>query len=187
MIRIAGSPLVMRASILCDMATALGIIFLGAVLYVTLRKHGEMIALTGFGFYILEAVLIAASKLDAFSLLRMSQEYAAAGRPDALPDLAKIASESEYFTGMTLAMVAFCPGALLLYYLLFKSRIIPCALSLWGFLAVFPCAIGTLSSALGYKLPIFIFLPYMPFKFTVGVWILIRGIKEAQNGHDDRS
>ena len=52
---ITENPWLIRANILMDMFTALGVIFLGAVLFTTLRKQNEKIALVAFGFYILEA------------------------------------------------------------------------------------------------------------------------------------
>lgn len=68
MINIANNILLMRASILGEITTAAGIIFLGAILFITLRKQNEKMALVALGFYILEAALLAASRIAAFSL-----------------------------------------------------------------------------------------------------------------------
>ena len=46
MIKIANHPMLMRANIFCEMITALGIIFLGAVLFLTLRKQNEILLIT---------------------------------------------------------------------------------------------------------------------------------------------
>lgn len=120
MINIANNTWLMRVNILVDMITALGIIFLGAILFVTLRKQNEKIALVALGFYILEAALLAVSRIEAFSLLRVSQEYATAGHPAYLQTMANLALESMDFVGMTLHMLAFCLGGILFYYLLDK-------------------------------------------------------------------
>ena len=176
MIKIANNAWLMRANILGEMTTALGIIFLGAVLFVTLRKQNEKMALVALGFYILEAVLLAVSRISAFSLLRISQEYVTTGQPAFLQTLGNLAIESMDF-GYALLMLAFCPGGLLFYYLLYKSGIIPRVLSLWGLITVIPCLIATLSALFGYKLPFAVYLPYVPFEFAVGVWILVKGIK----------
>ena len=176
MINIANNTLLMRVNILGEIITAIGIIFLGAILFVTLRKQNEKIALVALGFYILEAALLAASRIAAFSLLRISQEYVTAGHPAYLQMIGNLAFESMNF-GYTLLMLPFCLGAILFYYLLYKSNIIPRVLSLWGLITVFPCLIGTLSATFGYTLPFFIYLPYVPFEFVVGVWILVKGIK----------
>lgn len=49
MLRIANNPLLMRTYILVDMLTALGIVFLGAMLFLTLRKQNETAALVALG------------------------------------------------------------------------------------------------------------------------------------------
>ncbi len=177
MIKIANNAALVRANVIVDMLTALGVVFLGAMLFITLRKQNEKMALTALGFYILEAVLLATSRIATFSLLRLSQEFATAGQPAYLQTMGQVAYESMDFVGNTLHMLVFCPGGILFYYLLYKSGIVPHALSLWGLITVFPMLIGTVSQAFGYTLPFFLYAPYVPFEFAIGVWILIKGIK----------
>jgi hypothetical protein len=177
---IANNTGLMRVSILVDTLTALGIIFLGAMLYTYLRKLNEKMALAGFGFYILEAVLLGASKLDSFSLLRISQEWAAGGNPAYLLTSGKIAFESMNFVGSGLAMLAFSAGGILFYHLLDKSRIVPRWLALWGLITtIFPCLTGTLLNLFGYDLPIWVYLPYIPFEGVIAIWILVKGANES--------
>jgi hypothetical protein len=175
MITIANNAGLMRAGILLDMLTALGIIFLGAMLFISLRKQNEAMALVALGFYVLEAALLAASRSEAFSLLRMSQEYVAAGQPAYLQTMADLALESMDFVGFTLHMLAFCPGGILFYYLLFKSGIVPRALSLWGLVTVVPLLIATLLAIFDYEVPFIVALPYVPFEFVIGIWLTVKG------------
>ncbi len=186
MTNIANNPWLMRLNILGEVLTALGIIFLGAILFVTLRKHNEEMALVGLGFYILEAVLLAVSRVPAFSLLRLSQEYVIAGHSASLQALGALAFETTNFS-YTLLMLPFCFGAIPFYYLLYKSGLVPRALSLWGLITVFPCLAGTLLTVFGYEVPFAIYLPYAPFEFVVAVWILVKGIKEVSLETIDRS
>jgi len=178
MLKIAYNPWLMRANILLDMLTALGIIFLGVILFVTLRQQNEKMALVALGFYLLEAALLAASRTEAFSLLRISQEYGTAGHPAYLETMANLAYASMDFVGNTLHMLAFCLGAILFYFLLYKSGLVPRALSLWGLITVFPMLIGTLTQIFGYTIPFIFYAPYVPFEFVIGVWILVKGIKD---------
>lgn len=76
-------------------------------------------------------------------------------------------------------MLAFCPGGILFYYLLYKSGVVPRALSLWGLIAVFPGLIGTLLVVFGYEAPAFLYILYMPFELVIGLWILVKGIHET--------
>lgn len=184
MLRIANNAGRMQANILLDMLTALGIVFLGAMLFLVLRKWSERMALVGLGFYILEAALLAASRSEAFSLLRMSQEYVIAGRPGYLQTMALLALESMDFIGLTLHLLVFCLGAILFYYLLYKSRVVPRWLSLWGLITLLPLPVATLLDIFGYQLPEIVVLPYVPFEFVIGVWILVRGVSEMEPSQD---
>jgi hypothetical protein len=178
MINIADNDLLMRANLLIDMLTALGIVFLGAMLFAAVRKHNEKMALVALGFYILEAGLLATSKLATFSLLRASQEYVAAGYPEYLETLGSLALESMDFVGSTLHMLAFCIGGMLFYYLLYRSRVVPRGLSLWGLVSAIPLLVGTLAATFGYELPFIIYVPYVPFELVAGIWVLVKGIRE---------
>ena len=170
----------MNIYILVDIITALGIVFLGAVLFIVLRKKNEIIALVGLGFYIISAALLAVSRMETFYLLRISQEYIVAGQPDYLQMLGNLSVESMDFAGSVLHTLVFSIGAILFYYLFYKSRAVPRILSLWGLITVPLVLIGTLSKVLGYEVPFFVYLVllYVPFEFVIGIWILVKGINK---------
>ncbi|MFN2199538.1 MAG: DUF4386 domain-containing protein [Anaerolineales bacterium] len=174
---IANQPGLMRLTILVDMLTALGIIFLGAMLFLTLRKQNEKMALVALGFYVLEAALLAASRSQAFSLLGLSQAYAAGGDPAYLQLLGSLALGSMDFVGSTLHVLVFCLGAILFYSLLYTSNVVPRVLSLWGLITVFPMLIAIVLDIFGVTLPFYLIIPYIPFEFVIGIWILIKGIR----------
>lgn len=176
LVKIANNPLLMRVNILLDVLTALGVTFLGAILFLTLRKQNEKIALTALGFYFLEVALLAASRIEAFSLLRISQEYVATGQSAYLLTMGNLAYESMDFVGNTLHMLVFCLGAILFYFLLYKSQVVPRWMSLWGLITVFPMVIGTITQIFGYTIPFVFYVPYAPFELVIGVWILVKGI-----------
>ena len=178
--KIAENPSFLRANILADMLTALGVAFLGAILFITLRKQNEKIALTALSFYILEGALLAASRMATFSLLHISQEFISAGQPENLLAFGNLAIEAMDFVGDTLHMLAFCPGAILFYYLLYKSSVVPRWLSLWGLITILPLLAGTLTAVFGIDLPFILFVPYVPFEFVIGLWILVKGVPEAR-------
>ena len=180
MITIANNASLMKANILMDMFTALGVIFLGAILYISLRGQSEKMALVALGFYILEGALLGASRAEAFSLLRISQEYVSAGQPAYLETMGNLALESMDFVGFTLHMLAFGLGGILFYYLLYKSSLVPRALSLWGLITLVPLLFATLLAMFDVQVSQIVALPYFPFEFVIGVWILVKGIPEPR-------
>jgi hypothetical protein len=178
MANIANNPLQMRAAIVGEMVTAIGIVMLGALLFVTLKKQNMNVALVALGLYVIEAGLLAASRIPAFSLLRVSQESVVAGHPAYLQTLGNLFYESQDF-GYSLHMLPFALGATLFYYLFFKSGFLPRVLSIWGLIAAPLALIGILVALLGYDVPIVVFLPNLPFELTMGVWLMVKGIKDG--------
>ncbi len=163
-----------RGGILGDMITAIGIVALGALLFSQLREENHPIASIAFGLYILEAGLLAGSKTAALSFLELSQESALAGHPGQFQGAGALA-----LFLMDLAskvhMLIFCIGALLFYYLLYRSGRLPKWLSLWGLIATFPMLAGSVLILLGVEVPIALYVPYIPFEFFTGIWLMIKG------------
>jgi hypothetical protein len=177
---IANQAWLMRAGMLLDMFTALGIVFLGAMLFVNLRKENDEIALVALGFYVLEAALLGASKLGSFALLRISEAYVTGGQPEYLETMAGLALESADFVGFTLHMVAFCLGGILFYALLYRSSIVPRAMSLWGLITILPLLAATLLAIFEIEVPFIFAVPYVPFEFVIGLWILVKGFRNGR-------
>lgn len=177
LIKIADHTAQMRAALLLDTLTAMGIIALGVYFFVLLREQNEMMALTALGLYTLEAAILAISRLDGFSLLRISEQFVATGQPDHLLASGETALDTMEF-GFTLHMVPFCLGAILFYYLIVQSGILPRALAWWGLVTTFPMLLAIVLILFDYKVSILLYLPYMPFEFVAGVWILINGIRD---------
>jgi hypothetical protein len=176
MTNIANNALQMRASIVVTMFTAIGIAILGSLLYIVLHKQNKIIALVALALYLIEAAILAASRIEAFSLLRISQESVIAGHPAYLQTLGNLFYESADF-GDWLHMLPFTLGAILFYYLFLKSRYIPQALSLFGLIAASLALIGTSLVLLGYDVPIFVVALNLPFEIAIGVWLMAKGIR----------
>ena len=181
MINVANHAWLLKVNILGEMTTAVGVVFLGSILFAVLRKQNEKMALVALGFYILEAALLAASRIEAFALLRLSQEYAKAGQSAYQETTGALALES-MDSGYMLLMLPFCLGAILFYYLFYKSGTVPRVLSLWGLIAVSVLLVGTLFAIWGHDVPFVVYIPYVPFEFVIGVWILVKGINEQAVG-----
>jgi hypothetical protein len=115
--------------------------------------------------------------------LRLSQAYPGAGQPEYMLTLGNLAIESMYFVGSTLHIVAFSLGAIMFYYLLYQSRLVPRGLSLWGLITVIPVLVGTMASIYDYQISFLFILPYVPFEFVIGIWILVKGIPDTSSSY----
>lgn len=168
----------MRASIVVEMVTAIGIVMLGSLLFAILKTQNRNMARVALGLYLIEATILAVSRIPAFALLLTSQESVAAGHPDYLQMLGSLFYELQDF-GYSLHMVPFALGATLFYSLFFRSGLLPRILSVWGLRAAPLALVGIVVSLLGYSVPIVVVLPNLPFDLTAGVWLLVKGIPDG--------
>ena len=95
------------------------------------------LALWYVGTRITEGGMYLVAVLATWAFLPLSREFAAAGAPDAShfqTNGAVLQSTSDL--ALTLAQSVCAIGAVMLYYLLFQSRLVPRWVSLWGLVAV---------------------------------------------------
>lgn len=118
-------------------------------------------------------------------LLTVSGEYADAGRVTSMEPLGRMAYAA-MDGGQLLMMLPFCAGAFHFYGLLYKSRLVPRWLSLWGLAAMIPVTVATLCAVLEINISFLLFAPYIPFEFFLGAWILIFGMNEEANRAPER-
>jgi hypothetical protein len=177
MANIARNAGLIHLDILLELVTAAGVIFLGAMLYSAVRKQNEGLALTAFGLYVLEGVLIAVTKLALFALLVISQQFIAVGSPVSLEPMAGMVYEVMSYSSK-MYNFAFCLGGTIFYTLLFRARTVAWPLSLWGLVSAQGVFAGVLLGLFGVGAPIFLFVLYIPFELVIAVWILIRGVNK---------
>lgn len=162
-----------RITIFMDMLTALGVIFLGVTLYIYLKSKNKIMALTGLSFYILEGVIHVFTKLESFKLFNLAlldKEY----MTDQVIMNANILNSSMEFS-TTVMMLSFCVGAILFYYLLTRSNLVPKVLSMWGLISVSLLLIWTILAFFSITVPFILYFPYVPFELVIGLWIIFKG------------
>ena len=177
MTSISNHVLQMRASIVVEMITAIGIVMLGCLLYATLKQENGNVARVAMGLYIMEATILAASRIPAFALIRVSQESVLAGHPAHLQSLGTLLYESQSF-GYDLHMLPFALGATIFYVLFYKSGFLPRVLSIWGVVAAPLALVGILFYLLGYDIATIVFVPNLPFELGTGLWLVVKGIQD---------
>ena len=170
----------LRASIVGEMVTVGGIVALGGLMFVVLRRHGRNVAMLAFGLYVVEAAILAMREVFVFALWWTSQEAsAAAGTVDALLPQATMLYELQGFA-YTLHTLAFATGATIFYILFARARILPRALVALGLIAAPAAAVGTVLMMFGVEVPLYVFIPNLPFELAAGLWLAVfaRGARQ---------
>ena len=156
------------------------------MLFPILKKQNEALAL---GYVVfrgaLETVTYIALVISWFLLLILSREYVAAGAPDTsyFQTLGALFLKGNDSISTILAIV-FCLGALMLYYLLYRSKLIPRWISVWGFIAI------TLHLATGFLIIFQLMSPFSTINMVVNfpiflqemvmaVWLIVKGFNPS--------
>ena len=173
--------------ILLEFTIVLAIPLIPIVFFPVLRKHSEVLAIGYLVFRALESVmLITVGEINKLSLIGLSQAYLNAEQVDAAYFQA-IASgiQAENLWGDTsgvLYNVVFVIGAVILYAVLYRSKLIPRWLSVWGFIACGTILTAALASPF-VSLPAFVnvmlVFPIAVQEMVMALWLIVRGFNPS--------
>ena len=162
-------------------ATAAGI---AIGLYPVVRKQNRALALGSVAGRVVEGVFVLIGTLSLLVLLALSQDYVAAGSPD--PSFWSVSADTllavrEWVFGFV-AMVPFLLGALMYYYLLFRSRLVPRWLSGWGLVGAGLGLVATVyagfTQEFGFStVNTVLNIPIGVQEMVLAVWLIAKGFK----------
>lgn len=174
MAEIAEGERLLRASIVGEMVTAFGIVALGTLLFVVVRRHGRILATIAFGLYLVEVALLTVREALVFGLWSTSRQAAGGGVTPELTAQATMLYETQTFA-YSLHTLVFAAGATIFYLLLARSALMPRVLIGLGLVAAPLALVGQVLVILGVEVPLYVFLPNLPFELGAGLWFLLRG------------
>ena len=165
---------------LCVLAMGFALAFVPVVAYPVFKKHDQVLAM---GYVVfrggIETVTYIVTTISFLLLLPLSREFVKAGNP-----------QDSYFqtlgallrgvAGLPMTVFVFGLGALILYYLLYQSRLIPRWISIWGFIAIilhlatgFLIVFGWASEDSQWVT--LMNLPILLQEMVMAVWLIVKG------------
>jgi Domain of unknown function (DUF4386) len=168
-----------------NMAAIIGI---AAMLFPVMRPHGEGLALWYVGFRILEAAAFVVGAVSVLSLISVSEASSVAMPPsaDVYAGLRSLALAGNAWAGKV-ATVAFISGAIVLYALLFRSRLVPRFIAVWGLVAVALLIVANLLAVdvtAGFQPAALLFAPIALNELFLAGWLIVRGFKAPMLASD---
>jgi hypothetical protein len=151
-------------------------------LYPLLKKYNGALALGSASLRVVEGVFVLIGTLSLLSLLTLSQEFLAAGAPDAsafhTSGSLLLALRDRSLNGI--GFMAFSLGALMYYVVLFQSRLIPTWLSGWGVLAAVLSVAATVMALFSHDFGVgsvhtLLNLPIGLNELVFAVWLIAKG------------
>jgi hypothetical protein len=168
-------------------------LFIGAVsaagiaiaLYPVLRKHDVGLALGSVGFRLIEGALYLGIVVCLLSLVTVSRESANAGTsaPSIYQAPAALLMAARDSLG-EVAVLAFGLGALMYYWVFYRSRLIPRWLSAWGLVAIALVMLSGLLVMFRLAEPmsppqLVLALPIFLQEMVLAVWLIAKGFNPS--------
>jgi hypothetical protein len=170
---------------LCVMLMGLSLAMLSVVVYPVLRRHSPVLAL---GYVVFRGALeTMGALLTAYAWLlfvALGRSYAQAGA--AAGDAYRVAGGVLLQAGDMGAVlgIVFCLGALMFYTVLYRSRLVPRWLTVWGLAAVVPYLAAEFLVVFALLDPMsstamLLFLPMAVQEMVLAVWLIVKGFNPA--------
>ena len=164
-------------------ATAAGI---AVGLYPVLRRQSRALALGSVAARLVEGVFVLTGTLALLALLTVSQESLAAGSSTQLsfrPAGDALLALRDWSHGF-IAILAFGIGALLYYFVLYTSRLIPRWLSGWGLIGAALLIVSTVMAGLAQDfgfttVTTVLNIPIGLQEMVLAVWLIVKGFDQS--------
>jgi len=172
--------------ILIEFTGYLGLVLIPVFLFPILKKHTEILALGYVCFRLLEVVLLSVAQIYKLSLVNLSQNYLNKGGVDAsyFQNIGDSIKSALYWndSGGLIYLVVFVIGALILYSALYKSKLIPRWLSIWGLIGAVAMLTASLIATFDIFPVLFAILLMIPIplqELTMSIWLIVKGFNSS--------
>jgi hypothetical protein len=168
-----GNQMILGA--LFEVAAAIAVVLIPALLFPILKQYHEGLALGYFGVRILEAITQIICAMSALLLLTVSQSYVNAG-PSAASSFQASGTVllATWNWAFPLDPIVFGPGSLLLNAVLYQTRLIPRWLSAWGVLGAALVFVSGVFGMFGNPLLV-LAIPIAVQEMVLAVWLIVKG------------
>ena len=168
--------------VLIDAVAVAGI---GITIYPVLKKYDETSALGYAGARISEGILFVVNVIFIMTLLSLSQEFVKAASPNdpyyqTLGTVIMAAGDWAFMLGFG---VAFTISALIVNFVLFKSKLVPRWLSGWGFVGAVLLWVFYLLQYFSVDYIEILFFPIAVQEMAFAVWLIVKGFDTSAINH----
>ena len=187
--KLAPSAISVIIGMFLELITAISVVFIPVMLFPIIKKYNEALAIGHIGFRIIEAVMIIVSEIILLSLLVLSQEYVKEGTPDSFyfRTIAALLINVRFWNA-DMILISVSIAYLLLFSILYKSKLVPRFISIWGIVGMIivigVVLFGFFSNSPGtvYKFEsnlAIISIPGALSEIVLAIWLIVKGFNPA--------
>jgi hypothetical protein len=180
---VADSRAQVTLGVLLELVNGICVVGIAVMLFPILKKHGETLALGYVAARILEAVVIIVAAVGPLTMVALSQKYIVMSAPDAVAMQAvgtALVVERTLWVSQMLA-IAFGLAALPFYTLLYRSKLLPRFVPVWGFVAVVSVLAWNLLELFGISVSFGMVLavPMILNEIFLAIWLIVKGFNPS--------
>jgi len=155
------------------------------MLFPIFKKHNEALALGYVGSRMIESITLIVGHISLLALLTLSQEYVQAAAPDAscFQALGALLLSVIDWTHLLGVEIVFALTPLILNYLLYRSKLVPRFISVWGFIGAILLLASGLLGMFGHSpasaISLFFHLPIAVQEMVFAVWLIVKGFNSS--------
>jgi hypothetical protein len=179
--------------VLIELIGYIGLILIPILLFPVLKKHAEFLARAYVGFRLFEVMILTMAQTGKLALIGVSEAFLQAGAGDAAAfEAIAVSIQSACYwldSGGMIYLIVFNLGAMFFYTALYRSKLVPRFLSVWGFLSAANMLIGRVLIELGVfagmseaVLQLIFAMPLALNEITLSIWLIVKGFDRAALG-----
>ena len=170
--------------VLSELALAVAVVAIAVLLYPVLKRRHDGIALGYVGARTLEGAIIIVGAISSLLLLTLSQvTVSGASQVTEASSTGAALLEARNWTDSLGQMIVFSLSALILYALMYETRLVPRWLSGWGFAGAILLMAAGVATMYGESATsttsILLTVPIGINEMVLAVWLIVRGFDSA--------
>lgn len=170
---------------LLELVNHIAVVGIAVVSYPILKQLSERIAIGYVAARSIESVLFGIGTMHLITLANVSQAFVAASEPPSsyFYTLGEVLLAGHNWDNAALLFIAFGVGAVLLNYLLYRTKLVPRWLSVWGLIAATLIVTARVMLMSGVELSsstvAMMDIPIMLQEMVFAIWLIIKGFNSV--------
>jgi hypothetical protein len=167
--------------VLFETISALCLVSIGIMMYPVLKRHGKTAARGYFGIRIVETVIAVSFVISHLLLLALSQEFVRSGTQDVshFQTLGALLIEGHDFS-YQIYLIFYGLGCMMLFGVLYKAKLVPRFISVWGIIGVVIALTGLVFDMYGSGISMEIYaMPLGMCQIFLAIWLIVKGFNPS--------
>jgi hypothetical protein len=180
------NKVVVITGILIEFTGVPAVVLLSLLLFPILKRYNEVLALGYVVFRLFEAALLSVAYISKLLLVNLSQDYLSKGGVDTsyFQYIGSSIQSVDHWAGTQglIYHIIFVLGSLMLYYVLYRSKLVPRFISAWGFIAAIVLLTGSVMANIDIftgisevGLELIFALPIALAEIMLSIWLIVKG------------